>query len=162
MAECPTCGAPVNLAPDGDPHYEPPAAIPAPAGALDAASPRTFEGIDWSRGRDHGYHVVTIGPDATPEDVQAFRDAYALGSAWAEAEAALPEGWHIEAVTRAAIYGDVSENAHPGGKPIGDEWIAAAQRNRPNGTWERCCAEGTGMPEALRALAARLRSEGKP
>lgn len=24
MAKCPTCGAPVNLAPDGDPKYEPP------------------------------------------------------------------------------------------------------------------------------------------
>lgn len=24
MAKCPTCGAPVNLAPDGDPKYDPP------------------------------------------------------------------------------------------------------------------------------------------
>jgi hypothetical protein len=52
-----------------------------------------FEGIDWAAGTDRGYHVVTIGPNATPEDVQAFRDAYELGVAWAEAEAALPEGW---------------------------------------------------------------------
>ena len=51
---------------------------------------RAFEGIDWSNGSDRGYHVVTIGPDATPEDVRAFRDAYDLGCAWAEAEAALP------------------------------------------------------------------------
>jgi len=29
-----------------------------------------------------------------PAKVQAFQDAYDLGCAWAEAEAALPEGWY--------------------------------------------------------------------
>ena len=60
---------------------------------------KAFEGIDWANGRDRGYHVVTIGPDATPEDVQAFRDAYDLGCAWAEVEAALPDEWAIRIMT---------------------------------------------------------------
>ena len=54
-------------------------------------SGRLFEGIDKSSGADRGVHVVVIGPDASPEDVQAFRDAYELGCAWMAAEAALPE-----------------------------------------------------------------------
>ena len=35
MAKCPTCGAPVNLAPDGDPKYEPPRIAASPTASFD-------------------------------------------------------------------------------------------------------------------------------
>jgi hypothetical protein len=78
---------------------------------------------------------VTIGPDATPEDVQAFRDAYELGCAWAEAEAALPEGGRIEYV----------------------EWISPGYRAAASIMGEWFYGEGDTPAAALRALAERLR-----
>ena len=108
------------------------------------SEPEVFEGIDWASGKDRGYHVVTIGPDATPETVQAFRDAYDLGVAWAEAEAALPWGFRLE------VIGPLSET----------RWQARyLPPFMPYDEWHRALRVGSGNTpvEALRALAVALR-----
>jgi hypothetical protein len=107
--------------------------------------PKVFEGIDWANGRDRGYHVVTIGPDATPEDVQAFRDAYELGCAWADAKAAKPEGW---------MGTSLAEQTE-------GNWRAYSSRRhsgpRDERHFEIVTAVGPTPAAALRALAERLR-----
>lgn len=116
-----------------------------------------FEGFDAARAGDAGFHVVMVGPDATPDDVQAFRDAYELGLAWHEAMRLLPEGGEMmvgsdlanppERRYEAEAYPRVR---HEG--PDGYEWEGV-----PFQTQEGC---GPTPAAALRALAARLR-EGK-
>ena len=109
--------------------------------------PRVFEGMDFGEGRDRGAYVVTISPDATMEDVQAFRDAYELGCALAEAEAALPEGWTFS-LTRAIR--PASEGAAP-------TYYATASRPWDDGAVE-FQVSGPTPAAALRALAAKLRA----
>jgi hypothetical protein len=65
-----------------------------------------------------------------------------LDVAWAEAEAALPEGWAIE-----GIYGDNR-----------DDWTATAW-NEPHAEYDR--GHGPTPVAALRALAAKLREVGR-
>lgn len=101
-----------------------------------------FEGFDAAKAGDAGFHVVMVGPDATPDDVQAFRDAYELGLAWAEAEAAL------------RFVGDSITLTSPEGDHAKDGTYTAW-----NG--ETITATGPTPAAALRALAARLR-EGRP
>jgi len=77
-----------------------------------------FEGMDWSAGGDRGFHIVSLGPHATPEDVQAFRDAYDLGCAWAAAEAELPDGWGIlSLIFDAGRWGAAAYDASFTGRP---------------------------------------------
>lgn len=84
--------------------------------------------------------TATLSHDATPEEVQAFRDAYELGAAWAEAEAALPEGWDVH------LWGD-----HEAG------W--SAQSCDDYGL--RALATGPTPAAALRALAAELKEAAR-
>jgi hypothetical protein len=86
-----------------------------------------------------------------------------LGRAWAEAEAALPEGWVVGSVGRNSAQGHTK----------GMAWEATAYAESPTaaplprdqltgGRWSkyserRQIAYGSSRPEALRALAAKLR-----
>ena len=110
---------------------------------------KAIEGIDWGTDSDRGYYVVSIGPDPPPETVQAFRDAYELGSAWAEAEAALPEGWRLESLER----GGMDVRYVVGGIDRLEWWEATAR-----GPFDRRQLGKDSTPvRALRALASRLR-----
>lgn len=87
-------------------------------------------------------HVVDEGHPA--EETCGICVALSLGAAWAEAEAALPEGWWITALTTRG-FGD-------------KEWHVTAE-NAINQS--RLSADGYGPTPAaaLSALAAKLREE---
>ena len=88
-----------------------------------------------------------IAPLSEPLKVHAVASTDSLDAAWAEAEAALPEGWAIVSIfaTSSAPW----------------EWRAFAgltvnpESDDPFMSW----AEGPTPAAALRALAARLRGE---
>lgn len=108
---------------------------------------KVYEGIDWGNGTDRGYMVVTIGPDPTPESVQAFRDAYDLAAAWAEAEAALPEGWRL--------YGVQYTGDEPWSLRVWRAWAGLVPYGEDENPYR--ASVGYTPAAALRALAAKLR-----
>lgn len=67
-----------------------------------------------------------------------------LDAAWAEAEAALPEGWHLCAVER---------HCHAGDETPGQWYATAHDADR----WESEEGWGDDQTAALRALATKLR-----
>ena len=89
------------------------------------------------------------GFDEHPEAVGP--EACSLDAAWAEAEAALPEGWKIDGMVHLLP---------PKDPKAGEAWIASANRVRPDGRWFGRNIEGDPRPTpaaALRSLAAKLR-----
>ena len=84
----------------------------------------------------------------TPQDVLAIENAPdSLDAAWSEAEAALPEGYVIESVSRQRSWWGVDEKA----------WTAEAAEQADGGDWPAIFGDGDTPAAALRALAARLR-----
>jgi hypothetical protein len=84
---------------------------------------------------DHAEAALAATPPEEPS----------LDAAWREVEAALPEGWNWEDITR--LRGD-SEG----------EWSACARNDTGEGRY-RWCGIGPTPADALRALAARLATE---
>jgi hypothetical protein len=96
-------------------------------------------------GDPDGMTYVELGERPTPQEVEEFRRAYDLGMAWAEAEAALPEGWSGPSLHRIAISGTVTFVARASSTYLVD----------PQGIE----AEAAAPAAALRALAAKLREQ---
>lgn len=99
----------------------------------------------------------------TDAEWDAFEEALqvpdSLDAAWAEAEAALPEGW------RPATVGPADPDAYDeAGNPISAPWVASVvspaffdgENDR-----EWACGSGPTPAAALRALAAKLREAGR-
>ena len=108
--------------------------------------------------RTRMHNVLTSDP-AFLRDPIDFDAAYAavvgvladsLDDAWAEAEAALPEGWMLFGVTRSDRDEDGSEYVDPA-----DPWAASAGRGDAAGlVRERRTSIGPTAADALHALAA--------
>lgn len=100
--------------------------------------------LSWSWGEpdEEGFYT----PWVTAHEDDRLGD---LDAAWAEAEAALPEGAWLDAVSQSRIMGQPET-------PLGD-WIAAAQRTIAPDRWERWVAAGLTPAAALRALVEEMR-----
>ena len=75
--------------------------------------------------------------------------ADSLDSAWAEAEAALPEGWEIDGIYRVVARTSLDR-----------EWEVEAHESDWQGAEDSHYARGATPAAALRALAANLRESG--
>lgn len=116
-------------------------------------------GFDKAEDKDRSTYVVTVGPDATQGDVEAVRAAYALGLAWAEVEAVLPERSFLR-VGHLVVVDYLSEFPnHP--ERLTDQYEARAHLwdEARGGYMSYVSGEGDSPAEALIALAAELRRQ---
>jgi hypothetical protein len=106
----------------------------------------TCHGRGW-----HGGHCPNGGkPESdwtTHEERVAARNRVSLDAAWAEAEAALPEGWRIEGLW----------HSWPPNPVLDPEWGTTVSNAQTGEMTISVHADGPTPAAALRALAAKLR-----
>ena len=128
MAKCQACGAPVNLAPDGDPRYEPPRIAARPSKAMTAE--RLADSLFYAKLRAELERTDLYGGEhdlaATLEDLLAHIDAQAAEIGALKAELATARE---DLIIKAASIADDWLSARSGFGPQYDAGIrfAAAQ-----------------------------------